>query len=411
MLLFVKEIIWEFFSAKDWWQFAYNRLLDETRKARERRTLAFKLTRARHLNAYCRAYRRHLETLVDSARREFEARNSTAADYDNYDEERERQRQQELARASVSRTNETDLALMKQIEMDAQYSYEVCILVWFSTQEIFSLYFPSFFVAWIVFFYFERDRELCAIALDLIVTILCLSRTCTCFETRYSAAWLSENSGESRSRPVTRRQQQASTATANLSRWAMQRWTRLEVWRRRRRITICWRTDSRPNIRNNRAPASTDGLPAGSIHPQIPMVSGQICDFFWQFLWFFHPKEFEIGEWQKFWLGKIEKMLYYCCSEIFARPKFFVTIWTTPSLPYFWFRSKNWINTRTFQRGMKVFISRPHGTGTTSWRRSLQRVGAIFDKSTVVIFQKSKTILEGSNRAGRNLDRSWDLRW
>uniref|UniRef100_A0A914XD20 Vacuolar protein sorting 13D n=1 Tax=Plectus sambesii TaxID=2011161 RepID=A0A914XD20_9BILA len=97
--------------ARAWWNFAYERLLDETRRAREKRTIHYKTTRAKHLNAYCRAYRRRLEQFLDQAER----RQKVPADSSDM-------------RASSSthshKGDELDAVLMKQIENDAQYTYE-----------------------------------------------------------------------------------------------------------------------------------------------------------------------------------------------------------------------------------------------------------------------------------------------
>ncbi|KAK6040510.1 hypothetical protein COOONC_21985 [Cooperia oncophora] len=52
-------------NAAAWWRFAYNRVSDDTRRVQSRRSWHFALTRARHLNAYCRAYRRRLLAMID----------------------------------------------------------------------------------------------------------------------------------------------------------------------------------------------------------------------------------------------------------------------------------------------------------------------------------------------------------
>ncbi|VDM43833.1 unnamed protein product [Toxocara canis] len=54
-------------NAKEWWTFAYNRVQDETKQKSARRTWQFALMRARHMNAYCRAYRRRLLAHVEAA--------------------------------------------------------------------------------------------------------------------------------------------------------------------------------------------------------------------------------------------------------------------------------------------------------------------------------------------------------
>lgn len=55
------------FSAKEWWNFAYNRVQDEAKQRNAKRTWKFALMRARHLNAYCRAYRRKLLAHLEAA--------------------------------------------------------------------------------------------------------------------------------------------------------------------------------------------------------------------------------------------------------------------------------------------------------------------------------------------------------
>ncbi|CAB3411172.1 unnamed protein product [Caenorhabditis bovis] len=99
-------------NAKEWWKFAYNRVMEDKRKANSNRTWSFAAIRAKQLNAYCRAYRRRLIALLA---------NPTAT--------------QESAIDPASTTTKPkvsingpqplleDRAIMKQIENDSQYSY------------------------------------------------------------------------------------------------------------------------------------------------------------------------------------------------------------------------------------------------------------------------------------------------
>ncbi|CAI2346080.1 unnamed protein product [Caenorhabditis sp. 36 PRJEB53466] len=51
-------------NAKEWWRFAYNRVLEESRRANANRTWEFAHERAARFNAYCRAYRKRLVGMI-----------------------------------------------------------------------------------------------------------------------------------------------------------------------------------------------------------------------------------------------------------------------------------------------------------------------------------------------------------
>ncbi|KAJ1353259.1 hypothetical protein KIN20_009853 [Parelaphostrongylus tenuis] len=99
-------------SPKAWWRFAYDRVTDDARRALSRRSWHYALTRARHLNSYCRAYRRRLLSLIDGS-----ATSKVAPEAD-------------ANRAASSNStargvgSQECVAIMKQIEGDSQYSYD-----------------------------------------------------------------------------------------------------------------------------------------------------------------------------------------------------------------------------------------------------------------------------------------------
>ncbi|CAJ0587158.1 unnamed protein product, partial [Mesorhabditis spiculigera] len=95
-------------NAREWWRFAYDRVLDDTRRTNTRKTWSFALTRARHLNAYARAYRRRLIMLMSDP---------TYKDQDPTDSPA---RTADPARPSMGHEERT---IMKQIERDEQYTF------------------------------------------------------------------------------------------------------------------------------------------------------------------------------------------------------------------------------------------------------------------------------------------------
>ncbi|KAK6738704.1 hypothetical protein RB195_020674 [Necator americanus] len=100
-------------NAAAWWRFAYDRVSDDARRVQSRRSWHFALTRARHLNAYCRAYRRRLLSLIDDPTLR------TAVDHTEDD------KMQPSPGKSGTPTpgSHDDVTIMKQIEHDSQYTY------------------------------------------------------------------------------------------------------------------------------------------------------------------------------------------------------------------------------------------------------------------------------------------------
>nr|CDP97328.1 Bm2386 [Brugia malayi] len=54
-------------NAKEWWNFAYNRVQDQERQRKIRHTWSFAYNRAKQLNSYCRAYRRRLLSYLETS--------------------------------------------------------------------------------------------------------------------------------------------------------------------------------------------------------------------------------------------------------------------------------------------------------------------------------------------------------
>ncbi|KAF1766140.1 hypothetical protein GCK72_006096 [Caenorhabditis remanei] len=114
-------------NAKEWWKFAYNRVLEESRRTNANRTWEFAHERAARFNSYCRAYRKRLIGLIanpnaiqPTTTTNFSASSSNTATSNA------------LAVVPTSSTNGTSAtsthlvestAIMKQIERDAQYTY------------------------------------------------------------------------------------------------------------------------------------------------------------------------------------------------------------------------------------------------------------------------------------------------
>uniref|UniRef100_A0A915Q2Y8 Chorein N-terminal domain-containing protein n=1 Tax=Setaria digitata TaxID=48799 RepID=A0A915Q2Y8_9BILA len=124
-------------NAKEWWNFAYNRVQDQERQRRTRRTWSFAYNRARQLNAYCGAYRRrllsYLEAAVTSSQsNKFE--NSETSHFGSVSGQNSNtEAMEEIRTASTPNPSTTiplrknadaeDLILMKQIERDSNYTY------------------------------------------------------------------------------------------------------------------------------------------------------------------------------------------------------------------------------------------------------------------------------------------------
>ncbi|PIC46698.1 hypothetical protein B9Z55_006302 [Caenorhabditis nigoni] len=105
-------------NAKEWWKFAYNRVLEESRRTNANRTWEFAHERATRFNAYCRAYRKRLIGLIANP-------NAVQAPIDP-------SATPSTALAVVPASNNSSTtstpsvestAIMKQIERDAQYTY------------------------------------------------------------------------------------------------------------------------------------------------------------------------------------------------------------------------------------------------------------------------------------------------
>ncbi|KAI6183493.1 Vacuolar protein sorting-associated protein 13D [Aphelenchoides bicaudatus] len=93
-------------NAKEWWQFAYGRILEQNRRQRTTAPKTFVVHRAKLLNNYCRSYRRRLRAFVaDEMAKQQKKADPTAKV------------------ASASATSQEDIAYMKQIEHDSQFSY------------------------------------------------------------------------------------------------------------------------------------------------------------------------------------------------------------------------------------------------------------------------------------------------
>ncbi|CAG9534944.1 unnamed protein product [Cercopithifilaria johnstoni] len=127
-------------NAKEWWNFAYNRIQDQERQRKTRHTWSFAYNRAVQLNSYCRAYRRrllsHLETAAVSVtgqsnkfNEKYETSHSGSVSGQNCDieplEEARTATSSNLSTSASLRktTNSEDLILMKQIERDSNYTY------------------------------------------------------------------------------------------------------------------------------------------------------------------------------------------------------------------------------------------------------------------------------------------------
>jgi hypothetical protein len=95
-------------NARIWWKFAINRIMDDTQRNRERCTPNFLITRAKHLNHYCKAYKLKLEVYLTEQKTSNSSSNNT----------RRNSTTKPLNIAAVE-----DIAFMKQIEHDSQYSY------------------------------------------------------------------------------------------------------------------------------------------------------------------------------------------------------------------------------------------------------------------------------------------------
>ncbi|TKR64371.1 hypothetical protein L596_024918 [Steinernema carpocapsae] len=90
-------------NCKKWWNFAYQRIAEPMRKQKSSQTWSFAYERAKQLNAYCRAYRERLISIIEKERAKHNSENGTTQ--------------------NVTLSKE-DLMLMKQIERDSQYAYD-----------------------------------------------------------------------------------------------------------------------------------------------------------------------------------------------------------------------------------------------------------------------------------------------
>ncbi|KAM3719637.1 Intermembrane lipid transfer protein [Dirofilaria immitis] len=127
-------------NAKEWWNFAYNRIQNQERQRKTRCTWSFAYNRAKQLNSYCRAYRRrllsYLETAAISATgqpNKFSERYETSYLRSASDQNRDVESTEQviaalspsnLSTASLKKNaNSEDSILMKQIERDINYTY------------------------------------------------------------------------------------------------------------------------------------------------------------------------------------------------------------------------------------------------------------------------------------------------
>ncbi|KAL3994358.1 hypothetical protein ACH3XW_21415 [Acanthocheilonema viteae] len=127
-------------NAKEWWNFAYNRIQDQERQRKTRHTWSFAYNRAKQLNSYCRAYRRRLLSYLETAavsttgqsnkfNEKYETSHFGNVSRQNYDIEPTEEVRTAISSnlsttASLKRTaNSEDLILMKQIERDSNYTY------------------------------------------------------------------------------------------------------------------------------------------------------------------------------------------------------------------------------------------------------------------------------------------------
>lgn len=127
-------------NAKEWWNFAFNRVQEETSKKSMRRSWRFALSRARHLNAYCRAYRRKLLSFLETLEKERKENSAATPTGQNSlstklesnsslsDQSSMNSATQSFATIPAVATihpcsSSEDLILMKQIERDPEYTY------------------------------------------------------------------------------------------------------------------------------------------------------------------------------------------------------------------------------------------------------------------------------------------------
>uniref|UniRef100_A0AC34Q2R8 Vacuolar protein sorting-associated protein 13 extended chorein domain-containing protein n=1 Tax=Panagrolaimus sp. JU765 TaxID=591449 RepID=A0AC34Q2R8_9BILA len=88
-----------------WWKFAIGRILEETHQNRQRSSKKFLLTRANHLNGYCKAYRQKLEAYLAD-----QLANATTT-------------KENTPKVSAMSAIFDDTTFMKQIEHDSQFTY------------------------------------------------------------------------------------------------------------------------------------------------------------------------------------------------------------------------------------------------------------------------------------------------
>ncbi|NP_001348705.1 Ricin B-type lectin domain-containing protein [Caenorhabditis elegans] len=110
-------------NAKEWWKFAYNRVLEESRRANANRTWDFAHERASRFNAYCRAYRKRLIGLIANPN----AIQSTVSTDDSNTNPSNALAVVPVTTSNGASSNHNQslesTAIMKQIERDAQYTY------------------------------------------------------------------------------------------------------------------------------------------------------------------------------------------------------------------------------------------------------------------------------------------------
>ncbi|KAH7710836.1 Protein C25H3.11 [Aphelenchoides avenae] len=98
-------------NSKQWWLFAYHRIVEENRRQRSAHSSQYLTQRARLLNSYCRAYARKLEAHL--------------TDHTKASKEKESASQPTSPTTpAASAVNQEDVALMRQIEHDSQFTYQ-----------------------------------------------------------------------------------------------------------------------------------------------------------------------------------------------------------------------------------------------------------------------------------------------
>uniref|UniRef100_A0A8R1I955 Chorein_N domain-containing protein n=1 Tax=Caenorhabditis japonica TaxID=281687 RepID=A0A8R1I955_CAEJA len=105
--------------AREWWKFAYSRVVEESRRANANRTWEFAHERATRFNAYCRVYRKRLIAMIANPNAQPDAESTSNAAPSSNSLALVPSGQQNTPANSPS----METAIMKQIERDSQYTY------------------------------------------------------------------------------------------------------------------------------------------------------------------------------------------------------------------------------------------------------------------------------------------------